>query len=86
MQKTNHAKFMVKLELLILNPLNEMNKRDINVFFNPVDFPSSHSLRGLPSQKIIEIYNYFKSATIVPYINPRFDATVAIKYFFTLLY
>ena len=23
MQKTNHAKFMVKLELLILNPLNE---------------------------------------------------------------
>jgi len=53
--------------------INEMNKRDINVFFNPVDFPSSHSLRGLPSQKIIEIYNYFKSATIVPYIN---DASI----------
>ncbi len=45
--------------------VNEMNKRDINIFFNPVDFPSSHSIRGLNSEQILNVYNYFENAKII---------------------
>ncbi len=49
--------------------LNILNERQINVFFNIVDYPSSHSLRGLESEQILEIYNYFKNAKIIKQNN-----------------
>ncbi|MGQ9848050.1 MAG: radical SAM protein, partial [Bacteroidales bacterium] len=41
-----------------------LNKREVNAFFNMVDFPSSHSLRGLDSEQILQVYNYFNTAKI----------------------
>lgn len=44
--------------------VNVLNERRINAFFNMVDYPSSHSLRRLESEQILQVYNYFATAKI----------------------
>lgn len=47
--------------------INLMNKRNINIYFNHVDFPLSLSLRSFSSEKLKEIYNYYTSYHFEPF-------------------
>jgi len=49
-----------------------MNKRNISVYFNQVDFPLSLSLRSFSSEKLTEIYNHYSSYHFEP-----FDSSLA---------
>jgi sulfatase maturation enzyme AslB (radical SAM superfamily) len=49
--------------------VNTLTERGVNVFFNMVDFPISHSLRGLKAEQILEVYNYFNTAKITTFDN-----------------
>ncbi len=52
--------------------INKMNKRNINVYFNQVDFPLNLSLRSFSSEKLAEIYHFYHS-----YRFESFDTSVA---------
>jgi len=49
--------------------ISNLNKQNISVYFNQVDFPINYSFRGLSLEKIDEIINYYNSYKILKYDN-----------------